>query len=252
MPRDRADPVRQRFPALTGGLVVDAVNGKVRVRKWPKKRGKPTHPNTIAQNAWFKEANRQAKLAEGAQVVLAQNATKGTGLYPRDLLLKTMSSGLVDLVMPDGRVLTHYRPRVDAVTFQGVIQRPVANVPLPLGVATNISWGLPVRDTANFWNAGQPTRFTIPQGVTQVRVECGGAFATNVAGVMILVIRKNGVASFGASRQSASGRALTTVSTGATEVVAGDFFEMQASIFASNGLLGGGLTFFTLEVLGAV
>ena len=42
---------------------------------------------------------------------------------------------------------------------------------LPTSTDTSIPWDATVYDTDNFWSAGNPTRFTIPSGVSKVRLK---------------------------------------------------------------------------------
>lgn len=74
--------------------MVDTVRGVLRVRKWPKKRGKPTSARQLFWIDWFKQANLLAKYVDGATAALAIKLTKGSGLYPRDIILQAMRGRL--------------------------------------------------------------------------------------------------------------------------------------------------------------
>ena len=74
--------------------MVDVVRGTIRVRKWPKKRGKPRSEAQRFWVDWFKQANLLAKYADAASQTRAIEATKGSGWYPRDVLLKAMRGRL--------------------------------------------------------------------------------------------------------------------------------------------------------------
>lgn len=83
--------------------MVDTVRGVVRVRKWPKKRGTPKSARQRWWISWFKQANLLAKYADAASQRRAIELTKGTGLYPRDILLKTMRGRLYYWTDPTGK-----------------------------------------------------------------------------------------------------------------------------------------------------
>ncbi len=74
--------------------MIDTVRGVIRVRKWPKKRGTPKSPKQRFWNDWFSQANKLAKYADPMSQVRAIEMTKGTGQYPRDVLLMAMRGSL--------------------------------------------------------------------------------------------------------------------------------------------------------------
>lgn len=74
--------------------MIDTVRGVLRVRKWPKKRGTPKSPLQRWWNDWFRQANLLAKYADSMTQARAIALTKGTGLYPRDIILKAMRGRL--------------------------------------------------------------------------------------------------------------------------------------------------------------
>ena len=74
--------------------MVDTVRGVLRVRKWPKKRGTPKSELQRYWIDWFKQANLLAKYADGMAQARAIAMTKGSGLYPRDIMLKAMRGRL--------------------------------------------------------------------------------------------------------------------------------------------------------------
>jgi len=80
-----------RGPGLKGRLMVDVVRGRVRVRAWPKKRKRPLHPQTVAQNQKFKDAAILAKYTPAEIMNPMITATRGTPFYPRDLVTMTAS-----------------------------------------------------------------------------------------------------------------------------------------------------------------
>lgn len=74
--------------------MVDTVRGALRVRKWPKKYGKPRSALQAWWIDWFRQANLLAKYVDGMTAARAITLTKGTGLYPRDIILKAMRGRL--------------------------------------------------------------------------------------------------------------------------------------------------------------
>ena len=68
--------------------------GQIRVQKWPKKRGSPTSEKQRFWVEWFRQANLLAKYADAESLRLAIEYTKGSGWYPRDILLKAMRGRL--------------------------------------------------------------------------------------------------------------------------------------------------------------
>ena len=223
----RWDARRQRFPGLKGKLIIDTYRGQIRIRSWPRKTGTPKSQAVRNQNAWFKGANELAKKAEPTQMNLAIEMTKGTGLYPRDLLLKQMSGGLYDIVEDDGSNPQYFRPFRETVVFQGAILELTAAQNIPVGVVHPITFPLPVRDTATFWSLLNPTRLTIPAGVNIVQLTAGWV-STQIEPVQDsrTFISKNNATGIGQFK-TRTGRAGVTVSRGPLTVVTGDFFELE-------------------------
>jgi len=87
-------PVARRGPSYRGRVMIDTVRGVIRVRRWPKKPGPPRSAKQLWQMDWFTQANLLAKYADPMSQVAAKEMTKGTGLYPRDVLLKAMAGRL--------------------------------------------------------------------------------------------------------------------------------------------------------------
>ena len=90
----RSIPRNVRLPSLRNVVMVDTVRGVLRVRKWPKKYGKPRSALQAWWIDWFKQANLLAKYADPMSQRRAIELTKGSGLYPRDVLLQAMRGRL--------------------------------------------------------------------------------------------------------------------------------------------------------------
>lgn len=82
--------------------MVDTVRGLLRVRKWPKKRGTPKSARQRFWIDWFRQANLLAKYVDAASQRRAIEMTKGSGAYPRDVLLAAMRGRLFTWVDETG------------------------------------------------------------------------------------------------------------------------------------------------------
>lgn len=87
-------PRRRRLPVSRGNYMVDVCRGVLRVRKWPRKRGTPKSALQRWWNDWFRQGNLLAKYADAASQTRAIEITAGSGMYPRDYLLKAMRGRL--------------------------------------------------------------------------------------------------------------------------------------------------------------
>lgn len=247
----RWDPRRQRFPGIKGKLMVDTFRGQIRVRKWPRKRGEPKSQVTRDQNTWFKQANELARQVEPTQMNLAIAMTKGTGLYPRDLLLRQMAGGIYHIILADGTSPEHRRYFREAKMFQGAILELDADQALPAGVWTTIVWPLPILDTAGFWNAGQPTRLTIPAGIEVIALSAGWLSTTNIGAPDNAARFLRAGVEEARNQHKAAGFGAMTPSKGAIVVTPGDYFEFAIFTAAAATTEGDRRTFFNLDVLQA-
>lgn len=241
-----------RNPSLRGVMMVDTWRGQLRVRAWPKKRGKRAHPNTLKQNAWFSEASNLIKFADPTQYATAITRTKRTGLYPRDLLMRTMAGGIYDIREADGRVLTKRPKRFPDMAFQGAYIRRSNNLAVAAATATFIPWGFAVLNAGGFWSVGDPTKLTIPADVTVVRLNAGVWISADSTGLILLeIVRQDG---FVVARQDILGTGSNGISVVGPplDVRAGETY--QARIFAANALTVSpdNGTAFGAEVIGTV
>lgn len=251
MSKRRSDPARQRFPGLTGNLVVDSVRGRLRIRKWPRPRGKPKSPVTRQQNEDFALRSFRTKYVAGSQMSAAIDATKGTGLYPRDLIMRAMTVGLFDVVLPDGQIITNRRDFMNPTTYQGAILLLDVNQNIGTGAAASPAWPLPLVDTAAFWDISAPTLLTIPNGVEIVNLWGGSRAATAGGGRAFMTFRQNGSV-IGYDNRDTPQTVGVLASSGPVVVSEGDTLDTQTFLETGGILQGGGGTFFALEVLQAV
>lgn len=94
MAKGKPPTMSRRQLSLRGVAMVDTIRGQVRIRKWPRKRGAPKSAAQRFWIDWFKQANYLAKYASALDVTNAMDITRGTMLYPRDVLLKAMRGSL--------------------------------------------------------------------------------------------------------------------------------------------------------------
>lgn len=174
--------------------------------------------------------------------------TLGTGLYPRDLLLRQMSGGMYAVILSDGREIEPRKRFLEDKVFQGAILEKDATQSIPISLTTIISWPLPVLDTNGFWNAGAPTRLTVPAGVEIVEIVCGWRGVTNVGNSLsILLIMRNGI-SITRLEVGTSGAPAGTITRGPIPVVEGDYFEFALFLTKANTVFGDLRTFMSLNV----
>ncbi len=83
-------------------MMVDVCKGVIRVRKWPRKRGKVRSAAQQYWVDWFVQANLLAKYVDAASAARAIEITRKSGLYPRDILLAAMRGRLYQWNSPDG------------------------------------------------------------------------------------------------------------------------------------------------------
>lgn len=241
---------RPAYPGLKGTLLVDATRGVARVRAWPKKRGPSQSSQVQIQNQRFKEAQYYAKRAPGVLQNMAIKATLNTGLYPRDLLTKFMLKGIFDLELPDGTLVQHGRRELFPVTFQGFETRLTSGVGIPSATLKTVDWPTPILDTAGFFDAGQPDRITVPEGVTVMSISAGYRIASQYSGSQLIEITcLTDVVEDHASVALSGARDLV-VTTGPMAVVAGEQIGPRFYFTVGKTLLPTA-TFFSGQILGA-
>lgn len=250
MPRDnRGNPGRLWRPGLRGGLVVDTSRGKVRIRAWPKPRGKPKNPIVAANVEWFRGAKRALRQVDPEQLKLAMAMTKKTGLYPADLLMMGMAGNLGPFIRDDGHEYLKQRRNFNLLTFQGVI----LNFEAPRTISTGftlLSWSLPVLDTADFWSVAEPTRITNTIGSPIIAWPFGAFFAEPGGNYTIrAVLRLNGTAfAHNGSAFSAPTNG-TNISPGPMLLQPDDFLEVGININAAKTFPAGPANSFSLLLL---
>lgn len=230
--------------------MIDTYRGTLRVRKWPEKRGSPPPGPVQMQNAWFRAVNDLTKRADPEQVKIAMEATRHSGLYPRDLLMRTISEGILDMVFPDGRVVAHQRRKVERMAFNGARVVLASNFALLSTQWNPVSWGVADLDPSNFWSIGNPQWLIVPGGVTVARFDA----AISIAGgsgsaVFTRIVRDDGTV-FAEQSESGNIRQVQTLSTGPIPVANGDGFRLEVFPFSAETLLANPSSYLAATVLG--
>lgn len=247
----RVGPVRTAFPALRRGVVVDTVRGKVRLRKWPKPRGKNLAPHTRYMNNWFRDASAKIKRADAHMVESAIKMAAGTGLYPRDILMKAGARPFYTLTLPDGSQLHPKRQGLQAVSFQGCRLQLVDPQNISGGANNVIEWPIPEVDTAGLYSGVNPGRITIPNGVNIVNL-CAACWATVFSSTTVYTdILRNGSEVVASARDNSVPRITEQVTTGPLLVEAGDYFEYRVNPDSNRTLGASPQNYFTCEILDA-
>ncbi len=248
MPRSR--PEGTKFPAYSGGFLIDDFRGQRRVRKWPRKRGRPKSELVREQNDWFKAVTQIIKLAAPEQTVAAMDATKGQGVYPRDLLMHTISEGIMDITELDGTFVQHRRPRVDGVAFQGARLERINTYTVTVGAPRIVIWETPILDTAAMWDIANPTVLTVPIGVTVMEFYFGAHSSQFPNTLTRMWVRRLGGPSYSHQAVRSQAGQATNLSTGPLAVVAGQEFVAEQWNDATMNFIAGALTYFSAQILG--
>lgn len=251
MARIRSWAGKQILAGLKGKYVVDTFRGQLRIRAWPRKRGTPTSQEVRDQNAWFKGANALAKRVDPQLIVASMEATKGTGLYPRDYILRGMSVGYIDVIRNDGTIVRSGRQGIEPVTFQGFLFRPTADLTIATGAIVTLTWTLPQIDTAAFWSAGTPTLITIPAGVTRMRLEAGIRFGPGITGRILHNIQRTDGFNVGSQDIDVSNNQRSVISTGVLVVIPGEQYEVTVFVTGGGLIKGTGAWYWSGEILEA-
>lgn len=122
----------------------------------------------------------------------------------------------------------------------------------PPAAATAISWQAEEFDTDNFWVIDQPTRFTVPSGITKVSLFGGVRMTGGVTISMNMRFLINGsILSGGLNVNSGFGNQWMSITSGPIDATTSDYYEliMELSSNASKTVEITG-TFFSLHALG--
>ena len=117
-----------------------------------------------------------------------------------------------------------YRP-----SFMGAMAKLDSNISLNTKTTLYVPWQSTLYNTSGFWNPTNPTRLTVPKGVSKVRIAANVLWAANDTGSRLLRVKQNGNYMPGLPYvlKTTEGTAATQGSSGAIPVKEGDYFELE-------------------------
>jgi hypothetical protein len=129
---------------------------------------------------------------------------------------------------------------------------------IPNGPLTAVDWDTPTLDTSGIWNPGNPSRLTVPAGVSKVRVWGTVRWEYHVSGIRVLFLAKNDSFDYQGAGGEVTIRPYTSgvvntlsCSTAPVSVSPGDYFTAQ--VLQNSGgvlrVLSGYQNSFNMEIL---
>lgn len=140
------------------------------------------------------------------------------------------------------------------LAYRGALVAITANQSIPNNALTVVAWDSEIYDTNNIHESvTNPSRLTVPAGVTAVKIYGGTFWAINSVGVRYIYVYKNGVAAAGlpVDQKVAINETGSNVCSAVVTVNAGDYFTMivyQDSGGALN-MQNSVSTFFGMEIV---
>lgn len=138
--------------------------------------------------------------------------------------------------------------------FRGALLRRSTNFSVATtGVYVAVPWQTAEYDSDAFWDAGQPSRLTIPAGVTKVRIVGNIEWQTSPTSQLVEV-RKNGNGVLGGGSfivrgDSGYSNQMRNLSSAVLPVSAGDWFELAVYVGTAGELRGLERTWLAIEVV---
>ena len=138
--------------------------------------------------------------------------------------------------------------------FRGALLRRSTNFSVATtGVYVGVPWQSAEYDSDAFWDAGQPTRLTIPAGATKVRIVGNIEWQTSPTSQLVEV-RKNGNSVLGGGSfivrgDSGYSNQMRNLSSAVLPVSAGDWFELAVYVGTAGELRGLERTWLAIEVV---
>jgi hypothetical protein len=136
--------------------------------------------------------------------------------------------------------------------FRGAMVRLTATEPVADSTDVAIPWDATVYDTDTFWSAGNPTRLTVPAGVSKVRLKGNIDWTFGGGGYRHIWVHKNGGLFFGTAKESDAGDSgVQSIGTGVVNATPGDYFELVArqTSGSTRNVAADELTWFAIEVV---
>jgi hypothetical protein len=115
-----------------------------------------------------------------------------------------------------------------------------------------IPWDAVVYDTDAFWSAGNPTRLTVPSGVSKVRLKGNIDWTFGGSGHRHIWMHRSGGLFFGTAKESDEGDAgVQSIGCAVVDVTPSDYFELVArqTSGATKSAAADELTWFAIEVV---
>ncbi len=140
-------------------------------------------------------------------------------------------------------------------TYRGaLVYKNVAQTAANFTTAANVSFTTEDHDTDGFWDAGSPTIFTIPSGVSRVRLSAGISIVNVTADLYASAsITKGGADFVGSARtriQNSSTTERVNLSTAVVSVSAGNTFAVNLLVITDTSIdLDATSTWFSIEVV---
>jgi hypothetical protein len=141
---------------------------------------------------------------------------------------------------------------IEFEAFRGAMVRLTATEPVAESTDVAIPRDATVYDTDTFWSAGNPTRLTVPAGVSKVRVKGNTNWTFGGSGYRHIWVHKNGALFFGTAKESDQGDAgVQSIGRGVVNVTPGDYLEFIArqTSGATKNVAADELTWFAIEVV---
>ena len=138
--------------------------------------------------------------------------------------------------------------------FRGALLRRSINFSVATtGVYVAVPWQSAEYDSDAFWDAGQPSRLTVPAGVTKVRIVSNIEWQTSPTSQLVEV-RKNGNSVLGGGSfivrgDSGYSNQMRNLASAVLPVSAGDWFELAVYVGTVGELRGLERTWFAIEVV---
>jgi hypothetical protein len=118
---------------------------------------------------------------------------------------------------------------IEFAAFRDAMVRLTATEPVAASTDVAIPWDATVYATETFWSAGNPTRLTVPAGVSKVRLKANINWTFGGSGYRHVWVHKNGALFFGAAKESDLGDSgVQSIGTAVVDVTPGDYFELIA------------------------
>ena len=250
--------------SMRGVVMVDTVNGSQRARAWPRGRKRSLAAATKARNEWFRQAQYLWRYIDPKTQQMFQEATKGTPYMPRDLFTQMLAGRFAWFRRPDGETIVTQPSKTDvSYSLDAISQTPgdmllrTANgwegVPLTFAVEAQVravrttsqtaiagrvpmAWQTTDFDDLGAWSISQPTRLTIPSGVTRAEFFGSIMWDNPTTQRVKVILRKNGTTQLMFTIiGSQGGEPVAGLASGPLAVTAGDYFELLYELGSTSG-----------------